>query len=86
MLVYSKIIMWCRGPDLNQRQLGLQLHPQQLLQLSRVLSQTELPRHPSEHDHNLFFKVFEKDVQVKRKLLTTAITWLIVLGSEERNG
>ncbi len=34
---------WCRGPDLNRRQLGLQLHPQ-LCVLSRVLSQAELPR------------------------------------------
>jgi len=40
---YSKSPLWCRGPDLNRRQPGLQLHPQPTV-LSRVLSQSELPR------------------------------------------
>jgi hypothetical protein len=43
----QKKVLWCRGPDLNWRQPGLQLHPQQHLLLSRVLSQSELPRRHS---------------------------------------
>jgi hypothetical protein len=35
--VYSKLTLWCRGPDLNQRQLGLQLHPQQTVVKSSAL-------------------------------------------------
>ena len=47
----------CRGPDLNPRQPGLQLHPQ--VPLSRVLSQSELPRHPINMKRMFIFKFSE---------------------------